>query len=188
MSDDTDLHRELKALRERLRAAMRARWERDLPFNELLSDRFSRAASLGFGDRASIYEASYVYGSVRVGEGTWVGPFTILDGSGGLTIGRHCSISAGVQIYTHDSVKWALSGGVAAYDRAPVSIGEACYIGPSSVITKGVTIGDHVLVATGALVTRDVPAFTIVGGTPAKPLGRVMLENGVVHLEYGATS
>lgn len=187
MSNDPNLHRDLQALRERLAGRMREHWHRDLPLGELLSDRFARAASLGFGEKASIYEASYVYGDVRVGEGTWVGPFTILDGTGGLTIGRHCSISAGVQIYTHDSVQWALSGGVAAYEHASVSIGDACYIGPSSVIAKGVTIGDHVLVATGALVTRDVPAFTIVGGTPAKPIGRVLLESGVVRLEYGAT-
>lgn len=185
MSHGPDLHRELQALREHLGGRMRQDWHRDLPFAELLSDRFTRAASLGFGEKASIYEASYVYGDVRVGEGTWVGPFTILDGTGGLTIGRHCSISAGVQMYTHDSVKWALSGGAAEYDRAPVSIGDACYVGPMSVIAKGVTIGDHVLVAGGSLLTRDVPAFTIVGGTPAKPIGRVVLEDGAVRLEYG---
>lgn len=187
MNQDFDLHLAMQALRQRLAAGMRENWRRDLPFGELLSDRFSRAASLGFGENASIYEASYVYGDVRVGEGTWVGPFTILDGTGGLTIGRHCSISAGVQIYTHDSVKWALSGGTAEYERAPVSIGNACYVGPTSVIAKGVTIGDHVLVAAGSLVTRDVAPLTIVGGTPAKPIGRVVFEDGAVRLEYGAT-
>ena len=52
--------------------------------------------------------------TVTVGAGTWIGPNTLLDGTGGLSIGASCSISAGVQIYTHDSVMWALSGGTAS--------------------------------------------------------------------------
>ena len=60
---------------------------RDLPLDEMLFDRWERARSLGFGPGASIYHNSYVYGDVRVGAGTWVGPFTILDGSGGLGVG-----------------------------------------------------------------------------------------------------
>ena len=102
----------LRALYEQLRADMRERWRRDLPLEELLFDRWERARSLGFGEGSSIYHSSYVYGDVRVGSDTWIGPFTLLDGTGGLTIGDNCSISTGVQIYSHDTVKWAVSGGV----------------------------------------------------------------------------
>ena len=101
-----------------------------------VSDRWERARTLGFGANASVYASAYVYGDVRVGGDTWIGPFTILDGTGELTIGENCSISAGVQIYTHDSVRWALSGGEAAYERAPVRIGDHCYIGPQTVIPR----------------------------------------------------
>jgi bifunctional N-acetylglucosamine-1-phosphate-uridyltransferase/glucosamine-1-phosphate-acetyltransferase GlmU-like protein len=125
---------------------MRIQWARDLPFEELLSDRWERARSLGFGEGTSIYHNSYVYGDVKVGKHTWIGPYTLLDGSGGLTIGDYCSISAGVHIYTHDTVRWALSGGTAAYERAPVSIGNCCHIGAQTVIAKGVTIGDHCVI------------------------------------------
>jgi len=100
---------------QRLRQDMRERWHRDLPFEELLFDRWERASALGFGERANIYHNSYVYGDVTVGEHTWVGPYTLLDGTGGLSIGKYCNISAGVQIYTHDTVKWVLSGGKAKY-------------------------------------------------------------------------
>jgi acetyltransferase-like isoleucine patch superfamily enzyme len=76
-----------------------------------------------------------------VGKNTWIGPFVILDASGGpLIIGDHCSISAGVQIYTHDSINWALSGGVAQYDKGPVNIGDRCYIGSMAVIPRGSNI------------------------------------------------
>src|SRR3954454_7720172 len=94
-----------------LREEMRAKWNRDLPLEELLFDRWERAKSLGFETGSSIYHSSYVYGDVRVGENTWIGPLTVLDGTGGLTIGRYCSVSAGVQIYTHDTWRWAVSGG-----------------------------------------------------------------------------
>ena len=103
---------------------MRARWNCDLPFDELVFDRWERARGLGFGADSSIYQHSYVYGDVQVGFGTWIGPFTLLDGSGArLRIGSNCNISAGVQIYTHDSVRRVLSGGVADLDAAPVEIG-----------------------------------------------------------------
>lgn len=154
---------------------MRDRFNRDLPFEELLFDRWERARALGFGDKTSVYQQSYVFGDVKVGESTWVGPFTLLDGSGGLTIGDFCSISAGVQIYTHDTVKWAVSGGKAAYERTPVSIGDCCYIGSQSVITRGVTIGDHCIVGSCSLVNRSLEPYTLAFGVPARPRGKVIV-------------
>ncbi len=134
---------DLRELHRRLDAEVRERWQRSLPFDELLSDRWERARELGFGAGASIYAASYVYGDVRVGADTWIGPFTVLDGTGGLEIGSTCSISAGVHVYTHDTVQWALTGGAAEYERAAVRIGDACHVGANAVIAPGVTIGDH---------------------------------------------
>src|SRR5687768_11497360 len=99
------------------------RWQRYLPFGDYVSDRWERARKMCFGEGASIYDSSLVMGDVSVGAHTWIGPFTVLDGSGGLEIGEYCSISAGVQIYSHDSVQWALSGGKAPYEKAPVKIG-----------------------------------------------------------------
>ena len=82
---------DLRELHERFDRGMRESWNRSLPLQELLSDRWRRAEALGFGDEASIYASSYVYGDVRVGARTWVGPFTLLDGSGGLQIGENCN-------------------------------------------------------------------------------------------------
>jgi acetyltransferase-like isoleucine patch superfamily enzyme len=140
-----------------------------LPFGDYVSDRWEKARILGFGEGTSIYDSAHVFGEVTVGRPTWIGPFTILDGSGGgLIIGDHCSISAGVQIYTHDTVAWATSGGSAAYDHAPTRIGSRCYIGPNAVIAKGVTIGDGATIGANSLVLNDVPADATAYGNPAR--------------------
>lgn len=85
--------------------------------------------------------------------------------------------------YTHDTVKWALSGGKAEYEYAPVRIGNCCHIGALSVIVKGVTVGDHSVIGAHSLVNRDVPAYTVVVGIPARITGRVEIsDDGEVRL------
>ena len=143
---------------------------RTLPFGDYVVDRWEKAASLGFGEGTSIYDTSHVFGDVSVGRDTWIGPFCILDGSGGLSIGNNCSISAGVQIYSHDTVEWATSGGQSDYRRKATHIGNRCYIGPNSVIAMGVTIGDGAIVGTNSFVNRDVAPDGKVAGNPAREL------------------
>jgi len=108
-----------------------------------------------YGQGVSVYDSSLVYGEVTIGDHTWVGPFTILDGSGNLSIGSYCSICAGVQIYTHNSVKWSLSGGKEGYSYAPVVIGSRCYIGPNAVICQGVYIPDGSIIPAHSIIKRD---------------------------------
>jgi len=187
MSGMDPLSVSLIGLYEKLRAAIRKQWKRDLPFEELLFDRWERAKSLGFGEGSSIYQNSYVYGDVTVGKNTWIGPYTLLDGSGGLVIGDYCSISAGVHIYTHDTVKWTLSGGKAEYERQPVRIGSCCYIGAETIITRGVQVGDHCLIGAGSFVNRDIPSFSIAFGAPCRIVGKVTVDQaGAVSLQYFA--
>jgi acetyltransferase-like isoleucine patch superfamily enzyme len=163
----------LQEIRNYLREDCKTKWDRTLPFCDLLFDRWEKAEYLGFGHGSSIYDSSMVFGEVKVGESTWIGPNTILDGSGGLTIGSYCSISAGVQIYSHDSVKWAVSEGKAEYEYQPVSIGERCYIGPSTVIVKGVSIGDGCVIGAQSLVNRDIPSGSQAWGSPVKITGDI---------------
>jgi acetyltransferase-like isoleucine patch superfamily enzyme len=142
------------------------KWNRTLPFGDYVVDRFEKAKVLGFGEGSSIYDSSLVIGDVKVGKNTWVGPFTVLDGSGGLSIGDNCSISAGVQIYSHDTVNWALSGGIAKPERAPTTIGSNCYIGPNVIIVKGLSIGDNCAIGANSLVLDNIPAFSKAFGNP----------------------
>jgi acetyltransferase-like isoleucine patch superfamily enzyme len=178
-------HEAFLALHRELREQMKLRWNRGVPFADELFDRWERAAFLGFGAGASVYDSSLVLGDVTVGEDTWVGPFTVLDGSGGLRIGHHCSISAGVQIYTHDTVKWALTGGKAPATLGPTVIGDRCYIGPLTIVAKHVTIGDCSVVGANSFVRSSIPPRSIAVGSPARVIGRVeLMRDNEVHFLY----
>lgn len=163
---------DLRALWLARRREVEARYKRSLPLADYVVDRWEKARELGFGEGASIYDSVLVLGDVRVGRETWIGPFVVLDGSGGLSIGSHCSISAGVQIYSHDTVRWAVSGGKVPPVHAPTKIGDNCYIGPHTVVAKGVRIGDGCIVGAHSLVLKDLPAGSKAYGTPCRVVGR----------------
>lgn len=113
---------------------------------------------------------AWLVGEPDIGPGCWIGAFTVIDGSGGLTIGAGCDISAGAQIYTHSTVRRVLSEGSEAIDRAPTTIGEHTHIGATAVVLMGSTIGDHCVVAAGALVPQfsEIPPWSIAVGVPAR--------------------
>lgn len=165
------LIKDLRKLWEYRREEVNRRWHRTLPFGDYVVDRWKKAELLGFGEGTSIYDSSLVFGNVEVGQHTWIGPFTILDGSGGLKIGSYCSISAGVHIYTHDTVSWAISGGKKEPEYGATKIGSQCYIGPNTVISRGLTIGNMCIIGANSLVTSDVPDNSKVGGNPCKIIG-----------------
>lgn len=158
----------LRQLWRARRDAIATQWPRSLPFGEYIVDRWEKARELGFGEGTSIYDSAVVIGKVNVGTNTWIGPNTVLDGSGGLTIGDNCSISAGVHIYSHNTVNWAISGGKEAYAYGPTRIGSRCFIGPLTIITKGVTIGEGTVIGAHSFVDRDLPAGSKAYGIPAR--------------------
>jgi len=178
-----DLATALRELHEHNDDEMRSRWDRSLPPADSLLDRWERARRLGFGDGASVYASAYVYGEVAVGERAWIGPNVLLDGSGGpLHIGRFCSISAGVQIYTHDTVAWSLSGGVRDRAVGAVSVGDCCHLGAGAIVAAGSHIGSRCVVGAQAFVKGEVPDATVVAGVPARPIGRVVGEGSDVRI------
>jgi len=122
------------------------------------------------------HEHAWIVGEPTIGEGTWIGAFTVIDGSGGLTIGSGCDISAGVQVYTHSSARRCVSGRAwPTVEHAPLTIGDRVFLGANAVVMMGVTIGDEAVVGAGAVVTRDVPARSVVAGVPARVVARVDL-------------
>ena len=168
------LFESLKKLWKWLQSDVNHQWKRTLSFGDYMVDRWEKAQCLGFEEGVSIYDSAVVIGDVKVGKNTWIGPFTLLDGSGGLEIGEFCSIAAGVQIYTHDTVNWATSGGVAPIERVATKIGARCYIGPNTVIAKGVSIGDGCVIGANSLVLDDIPPNSKAVGSPCR-----IIANGV---------
>jgi acetyltransferase-like isoleucine patch superfamily enzyme len=153
-----------------LRLKKKKEYNRVLPINELLQDRWEKAKFAGFGKETSIYDSCHIYGDVIVGNNTWIGPFTILDGTGGLVIGSNCSISSGVQIYTHDTVQWAISGGKEPYEYNNVIIEDNCYIGPNSIISKGVHLKKGTIVGANSFVNKSFNVGAKIAGNPAKSI------------------
>jgi acetyltransferase-like isoleucine patch superfamily enzyme len=114
---------------------------------------------------------AWITGAPEIGEGTWIGAFTLIDGLGGLKIGKGCDISCGVQILSHSTVRRCLTERLhAAIDKRPTEIGDHVFIGTHAVILMGAKIGHHSVIAAGAVVTEgmDVPPFSMVAGVPAK--------------------
>ncbi len=159
-------------------------YNRSIPFCEEVFDRWERANSLGFGAQASIYDSSFVFGDVEVGENTWIGPFTIIDGSGGLKIGKGCTISAGVHIYSHDNLARTILDGRAEIDKSAVEIGNNSYIAPNCIISKGVKVGSQCVLAANSFLNKDMPDRTIFGGNPAKQIGVVIVRKREIELKY----
>ncbi len=183
--DESKLLEQLVGLHQALRNFTSEKYTRANPFLEDVFDWKERGEFLfGPGKNITVYQTATVVGDVQVGENTWIGPYTALDGTGGLTIGSNCSISAGVNIVSHDSVKWALSGGKCAYEYAPISIGNNCFIGTGAFIGKGIHIGNHCLVGAGAVVTKNLPDCSIALGVPAKIVGKVKLDGDDVRFDY----
>lgn len=140
-------------------------FDRTLPMGDYFIDRWEKARFLNFGEGSSIYDASLVFGNVKVGKDCWIGPYTILDGSGGvLEIGDKVHISAGVQIYTHHTIDTVLHDAPIA--KAPVKIGNRCHIGPNTVISMGVCIGDNVIIGANSFVNKDIPSNSKGFGSP----------------------
>lgn len=112
---------------------------------------------------------AWLVGEPKIGRGCWIGAFTVIDGSGGLTIGDACDISAGAQIYTHSTVRRVITG-KGAPDRAPTSIGDAVHVGAGAIILRGCTVGSHVVIGAGAVVPEftTIPDWSLVVGVPAR--------------------
>jgi acetyltransferase-like isoleucine patch superfamily enzyme len=105
-----------------------------------------------------------------IGNGCWIGAFVLLDGSGGLTIGDGCDISAGAQIYTHSTVRRAISQRELPIERAATTLGSFVHVGAGAIILMGCEIGSHCVIAAGSVVQQftTVPDWSVVVGVPAR--------------------
>lgn len=129
---------------------------------------------IGHGSTIHMWANFFNPRGVEIGEDTIIGDHCFLDGRAPLKIGSHVDIASQVLIYNseHD---------INAEDflaiTSPVEIDDYVFIGPRAIILPGVKIGNGAVVAAGAVVTKDVEPFKIVGGVPAKEIGERKLKN-----------
>ena len=107
-------------------------------------------------------------GDVIIGDHTRVGLHNTVIGP--VTIGSHVNLAQGITVtaLNHNFAEKDLRIDEQGVCTNPVNIGNDIWIGANAVILPGVTIGDHSVVAAGAVVTKDVPPHTLVAGVPAK--------------------
>lgn len=100
---------------------------------------------------------------------------SVLTTRGKITIGENTGIAYQALVLTSSNPRGPLNKLIKVYDKitAPVTIGNNCWIGARATILPGVTIGNFCVVAAGAVVTQDVPDYSVVGGVPAKVIKKL---------------
>jgi acetyltransferase-like isoleucine patch superfamily enzyme len=121
-------------------------------------------------------------GLLEIGDDAYIGDDCIISCSEQVVIGAGTLLGHGVQIFDNNShplgagergADWAAirhTGDRGTILSAPVHIGAQTWVGFGSFVLKGVTIGEGAIIGAGSIVTRDVPAGTVVAGNPAQPL------------------
>lgn len=123
--------------------------------------------TLRLGDRTYIAAGAYVTGDLRAGRDCSINPYAVVRGNvtmgDGVRIGAHTSILG----FNH-----AMEPGTPVFQQPltsrGITIGDDVWIGSHVVVLDGVSVGDHSVLAAGAVVTKDVSAGAVVGGNPAK--------------------
>ncbi|MCL1049567.1 acyltransferase [Shewanella abyssi] len=118
-------------------------------------------------DGAVIYSKFHIRrpSNISIGNGTVIGHGATLDGRNGIKIGNNVNLSSEVMIWSmqHDfNCQYFSSEG------GPVVIGDFAWISARAIVLPGVVIGEGAVVAAGAVVTKDIKPYTVVGGVPAK--------------------
>lgn len=112
--------------------------------------------------------SAIILGTPEIGKGTWIGYFTIIDGSQGLTIGKNCSIASGVHIYTHSTHELTTLNKPKLIGK--VKIGDNVAIGANSIIHYGCQIGNHAIIGSLSMLKPEtvVNPYEYWHGNPAK--------------------
>ena len=115
------------------------------------------------------------HAGIKIGKDSLIGEYTVIRGQGGVEIGDRVYTSPFTQIIAvnhlfHDTKRPFIEQGITAEG---IVIEDDVWLGAGAVITDGVRIGKGAVVAAGAVVTKDIPSYTVVGGVPARAIKRV---------------
>jgi acetyltransferase-like isoleucine patch superfamily enzyme len=130
---------------------------------------------------------------IKIGRDSLVGEYTVIRGQGGVEIGDRVYTSPFTQIIAvnhvyDDPERPFIEQGITAEG---IVIEDDVWLGSGAIITDGVRVGKGAVVAAGAVVTEDVPAHTVVGGIPARPIREIdkqqeiETEKIIYHLKMG---
>lgn len=131
---------------------------------------FYRIVGMKIGKGSAIHMGARFYNpcNIEIGEDSIIGEGAVLDGRDKLIVGNHVDIASEVMIYNSEHDVNDLNFRAI---NAPVEISDYVFIGPRAIILPGVKIKKGAVVGAGAVVTKDVEEYAIVGGVPAKVIG-----------------
>jgi acetyltransferase-like isoleucine patch superfamily enzyme len=111
---------------------------------------------------------------ISAGQSLAINSGALIDGRGGLSIGDHVMVGPYAVIVTSDHDYRQTEKPMMKVDHvmAPVAIGNDVWIGAQAVVVAGVKIGNGAVVSAGAVVTENVEDWAVVGGVPAKVIGK----------------
>ena len=125
------------------------------------------------GDRCAVAAQAFLHGPLTLGDDVSINAGARLDGGRkGIAVGHGTRIASGAVLYAFDhGMKPDRDIKDQPVRSRGIRIGRDVWIGANAGVTDGVTIGDHAVVAMGAVVTRDVPDWAMVAGVPAVVMG-----------------
>ena len=134
---------------------------------------YRHVCGLNLGEKAVIYYGTEIRqpSKIRIGKGSIIGDNSILDGRNGIVIGDNVVFASNVRIWTEQHDHRDPWFRCETQEHGPVIINDRAWIGSHTVILHSVHIGEGAVVAAGAVVTHDIPPYTIVAGIPAKKVG-----------------
>lgn len=138
---------------------------------------FVQLSGLVVGDDVRIGRRAWIQtvgsGRILIGDGTQIGRDAMISSAGRIVIGKRCLFSFRATVLDHDhdfKQPDLFAGGLT--DPQEVTIGDGCFIGAQAVILKGVSLGNDCVVGANSVVTRSFPSGTVIGGNPAREIGR----------------
>lgn len=117
------------------------------------------------------HELAWIAGQPEIGPECWIGAFTLIDGLGGLKIGRGCNVSSGAQILSHSTARRCVTERMLnQVDYRPTEIGDFVFLGANAVVLMGCRVGHHSIIGAGAVLAEgmEVPPYSLVVGVPAR--------------------
>lgn len=148
---------------------------------------YKRVCGMKLGENVVIYYGTEVRNpsKIKIDRGAVIGDNSILDGRNGILIGEDVVLSSNVKIWTEQHDHRDPWFRCSTQEHRMVQIDKRAWVGSHVIILHSVHVGEGAVVAAGAVVTKDVPPYTIVGGIPAKIIGK--RNNNLEYCDVGAT-
>lgn len=156
---------------------------------------FSDVQSTHIGEGTRIWQFCVVYKDAVIGRDCNICAGVLIEGN--VRVGDHVTIKSGVQVWDGTVIEDNVFLGPNATltnDRVPrsrnkewrcegITLKKGCSIGANATVLPGVTIGEHALVGAGAVITKDVPPYTVWAGNPARQTGYITIEGKILDMD-----